>query len=287
MNTSSSGRTTYSRRRLRTSALAMVAALAVLVGCAKTVDGQASVDADAPAISTSSSSSSTSSSSSSSSESSTESSSESSSSESTSESSSSSEPTSASTPSTTSSSSSTETSTSTSSTETSATFTGNPDNLPVTEPGKQLKYGESATVPVTYAGADGIFTLSNLTVTKGSEADWATLGVDLSDAQGEEPWYVKMTLKQESGGDFSYTSVQNDLWAYTADGDLIFSEFPPETENTICPDSYAPEGFTVGSSYEACTILSVNVGESVDRVQFEGDYSEDNPYTDSPIVWKG
>ena len=39
-------------------------------------------------------------------------------------------------------------------------------------------------------------------MTRGSEADWETLGVD-DDAQGAEPWYLRVTVKQESGGDFA------------------------------------------------------------------------------------
>lgn len=179
---------------------------------------------------------------------------------------------------------------STSSTTTSTdstTFTGNPDNLPLTPAGTALTYGQSAQLPVSYAGAQAVVELSNLTVTKGSEADWAALGVDVSDAQGEEPWFLRMTITQKSEGDLTFTSVQDDLWAYAPDGDYLSTAYPDDDTNTLCPITYAPEDFGVGKSYDACVVLSVNLGESVDRIQFEGGYESDDPYVDNPVVWKG
>ncbi|WP_111767632.1 hypothetical protein [Nakamurella deserti] len=182
------------------------------------------------------------------------------------------------------------TGTSTSSTTTptdSTTFTGNPDNLPLTPAGTALTYGQSALLPVSYADAQAVVEVSGLTVTKGSEADWATLGMDVSDAQGEEPWYLRMTLTQKSEGDLTYTSFQDDLWAYSADDDYILTAYPDDDANALCPLSYAPEDFGVGKSYDACVVLSVNIGETVDRIQFEGGFEPDDPYVENPVVWKG
>lgn len=262
---------------------ALALGLVVLVGCATTIDGRAaageSVIASPTTGSTSRSTSSSSSTESTESSSSTESTSRSTTSDTSSSSSSTDSPTSSSS----SSSSSSESSSSTAST----TFTGNPDNLDLTAPGTELTFGAPAVLPFSYGDAEGVFTVNGLTVTQGSEADWAALGVDTSDAQGEQPWYLKLSLKQESGGDFSYTSVQDDLWAYNADGDLISNAYPGEEENALCPVTYAPDGFAVGDGYDACVVLSVNVGESVDRIQFEGGYDPDDPYYESPVVWKG
>lgn len=170
--------------------------------------------------------------------------------------------------------------------ELSTTFTGNPDNLPVTEPGKQLRYGEPATLPMTFADQDGVFTLSNLTVTKGSDADWATLGVDPGDSDGQTPWYLKLNVKQIAGGDFTFSSIEADLWAYTAAGDSVLPVFVLEYNNPICPVTGASDNFKVGDSYDTCLVLSVTSGESVDRIQYEGDYSVDGPYSNAPVVWK-
>lgn len=154
-------------------------------------------------------------------------------------------------------------------------------------PGTQLRFGDPAVLPFAYTDAEGVFTVSGLTVTQGSEADWATLGVDTSDAQGEAPWYLRMTFTQDSGGDFSFTSVQDDLWAYTPDGDVLSTVYPGDDTNPLCPMNYAPEGLTVGGTYDACVVLSVNLGEAVDRVQFEGSNDPGDPYYESPVVWKG
>ena len=192
-----------------------------------------------------------------------------------------------STPSTSDTGSTPSTSTSTSPADPDASFTGNPDNLTLTAPGTELAYGAAALLPFSHPDAEGVFSINGLTVTKGAEADWTDLGVDPSDAQGEEPWYLRMTLTQESGGDFATTSVQDDLWAYGADGDVVSTVYPDDDTNSRCPLTYAPEGFAVGQSYDACVILSVNPGQTVDHIQFEGGYDADDPYFDNPVVWRG
>lgn len=290
-------RTTVSNRRtrrFRAAAGALAVGLVVLVGCASTIDGRAAIGDD-PLIGTTTSSSSRSS------ESTSESSETSTSDGSTTADTGSTTPdptTSAGAPTTSDTSTGATTSTSTTTDTTTSpddpddpdadtTFTGNPDSLALTAPGTQLAYGAAALLPFSYADADGVFSINGLSITQGAEADWATLGVDTSDAQGEEPWYLRMTLKQESGGDFAYTSVQDDLWAYGTDGDVITTVYPDDDANSLCPLTYAPEDFAVGQSYDACVVLSVNLGETVDRVQFEGGYDPADPYFENPVVWTG
>jgi hypothetical protein len=287
------------RRRLRLAVGSMVVALvvlvgSVLVGCSNTVDGQSSTGTSDSANTTSGSDGSESSSSSPGSALSADSSS----SDSLSSDSSGSASTESGTPSPVPTASVTSTSASpattsttassstASSTGTTTSFSGNPGSLPLTEPGKQLKYGEAATVPISFADEDGVFTLSDLTVTQGSDSDWEALGVDSSDAQGQSPWYLKLTVKQEAGGDFTYSSVETDLWAYTAGGDNILPVFILDYDNSICPVTGADGEFNVGDSYTTCVVLSVNTGESIDRIQFEGDYDFDSPYYNDPVVWK-
>lgn len=287
-------KTTSSRQhRTRFAAGSLALGLIVLVGCASTIDGRAAVGPDligeigGTSSSTSSSSSSTAESESESSAGESTGSAESTSSDTAGSETPTTAPSTESTPSSSSSSASSSSSSSASSSGTaSTTFSGNPDNLGLTAPGTALKFGDPALLPFAFADAEGVFTVSGLSVTKGSEADWATLGVDTSDAQGEEPWYLRMTLKQESGGDFSFTSVQDDLWAYSGE-DILSTVYPNDDTNSLCPLTYAPEEFTVGGTYDACVVLSVNLGEGVDRVQFEGGYDPDDPYYENPVVWTG
>ena len=139
-----------------------------------------------------------------------------------------------------------------------------------------------------YLDEQGVFSFTGLTATAGTSADWAVLGVDPSDAQGEVPWYVKVTIKQETGGNFQYASIDSQLTAYAEDGDYISIAFAGEMDNPLCPYNYAGEDFTVGSSYDACIVFSVNDGEKVDAVKFEGSYYlDDDPYFDNPVVWRG
>lgn len=169
----------------------------------------------------------------------------------------------------------------------STSFTGNSDNVPLTAPGTQLRYGDSATVPITFADADGVFTFGNLTVTKGSANDWTQLGVDPVDSEGQEPWYLRATVKQESGGDFTFASVETDLFGYTADDVSVVPVFVLDYQNPLCPVTGADDNFGVGDSYSSCTVLPVESGVNLDRIQFEGSSDLDSPYFDKPVVWKG
>ncbi len=167
------------------------------------------------------------------------------------------------------------------------TFTGNPNGATLTAPGTQLRYGQPAVLPISYAGSDGVFTFSELTVTKGSTADWTTLGVDASEVEGQVPWFLNLTVKQESGGDFTYLSVENDLWGYGADDAGIAPTTIFNTANSVCA-STGPDGeFAVGDTYHACAVLAVDKAQSIQRIQFEGDYDFESPYFDKPVVWKG
>lgn len=175
-----------------------------------------------------------------------------------------------------------------------APFTGNPQSLPLTPPGTQLSYGQSATVPVSWAGEDGVLTISDLSVTQGTEADWEALGADPADSDGERPWYLKVTLKQESGGDFAFLSADSLFWPYNTSDESIGSPSFYEDDNPLCPYTDAGDSFKVGDTYTACIVLSVYDDETIDRVQFEGDIDSglvDNSagaaYVDSPIVWRG
>lgn len=158
----------------------------------------------------------------------------------------------------------------------------------MTPAGTVLSYGQPAALPITYLDSQGIFTFSNLTATAGTEADWATLGQDAADAQGEVPWFVRVSIKQESGGDFTYSSVDSDLTAFSADGDYLSTVLPNNIDNALCPYNFPDSDYTIGSSYDACIVFSVNVGETLDSVKFEGSgYDLDtDPYYADPIVWR-
>ena len=150
-----------------------------------------------------------------------------------------------------------------------------------------LAYGQPATVPFDDSGDQGVITYANVTVTEGKEEDWTTLGVDTSDAQGEVPWYLKMNVKQEAGGDLTASFPEQRLDAYAPDGDALSIEFGVK-DNTLCPNTFLSGGLTVGQSYDTCLVLSVNKGEKVDAVKYElSSYNLDDPYFDKPVVWHG
>ncbi len=251
-----------SRRRQWVAAASLIAAFTVLVGCAQTIAGTAGTAAGQGTTTSSSTSKSSSSTSRTSS-------------------------TSASTTSSRSSESSTSSSSSSSSTETSTStsFTGNPDNLPVTAPGTTLTFNDPATVPVTtILGADALLTFSKVTLTKGTTADWATLGVKPEDAKDNVPWYINLTITQVAGAKVSDDILDSDLWAYTPDGSFVMPSFFIDDNNSLCPRSLSPSDYTIGSSYPSCNVLAAGPNDVVDRVTFEGVF--DGPYSADPVTWK-
>lgn len=128
---------------------------------------------------------------------------------------------------------------------------------------------------------------SNISVTAGAESDWAVLGVDSFDAQGETPWYVKMTVTVKGGSGFEYSDPSIWVSPYTERDDWLFSSFV-NYDNSICPASYFEEEPKIGEAKEFCTVYSVATGLTIDRLEYEGrwDDQDRNEYYEKPVVWK-
>ncbi|MEW2505201.1 MULTISPECIES: hypothetical protein [unclassified Amycolatopsis] len=157
-----------------------------------------------------------------------------------------------------------------------------------TQQGTKLKLGEKAIVPFKSEGKTGSIGVTVKSIDKGAEADLAPL--DLGDkAKGMTPYYVRVTVSNESGTDFSYSSLglMNALLpdGSEAQGVSVIGTFDK------CDSGDAGKDFTTkGATYESCVLAVAQAGTTVTGASYdEGDYSDQAPGTDygsKPITWQ-
>ncbi|MEV8608533.1 hypothetical protein AB0383_11475 [Amycolatopsis sp. NPDC051373] len=157
-----------------------------------------------------------------------------------------------------------------------------------TPQGTKLKLGEKAIVPFKSEDKTGSIGVTVKSIDKGTEADLAPL--DLGDkAKGMTPYYVRVTVSNESGTDFSYTSLglMNALLpdGSEAQGVSVIGTFDK------CDSGDAGKDFTTkGATYESCVLAVAQAGTTVTGASYdEGDYSDQAPGTDygsKPITWQ-
>ncbi|MEU4671257.1 hypothetical protein AB0F91_25560 [Amycolatopsis sp. NPDC023774] len=166
--------------------------------------------------------------------------------------------------------------------------TGNTSAGGFTPQGTKLKLGEKAIVPFKSEDKTGSIGVTVKSIDKGTEADLAPL--DLGDkAKGMTPYYVRVTVSNESGTDFSYTSLglMNALLpdGSEAQGVSVIGTFDK------CDSGDAGKDFTAkGATYESCVLAVAQAGTTVTGASYnEGDYSDQAPGTDygsKPITWQ-
>ncbi|WP_432848513.1 hypothetical protein ACQPXB_46990 [Amycolatopsis sp. CA-161197] len=157
-----------------------------------------------------------------------------------------------------------------------------------TQQGTKLKLGEKAIVPFKSEGKTGSIGVTVKSIDKGAEADLAPL--DLGDkAKGMTPYYVRVTVSNESGTDFSYSSLglMNALLpdGSEAQGVSVIGTFDK------CDSGDAGKDFTTkGATYESCVLAVAQAGTTVTGASYdEGDYNDQAPGTDygsKPITWQ-
>ncbi|WIX81211.1 hypothetical protein QRX50_10820 [Amycolatopsis carbonis] len=158
----------------------------------------------------------------------------------------------------------------------------------VTPQGTKLKLGDKAIVPFKSEGKTGTIGVTVKSIDKGVEADLALL--DLGDkAKGMTPYYVRVTVSNESGTDFSYTSLglMNALLpdGSEAQGVSVIGTFDK------CDSGDAGKAFTTkGATYDSCVLAVAPAGTTVTGASYnEGEYSDQAPGTDygsKPITWQ-
>ncbi|MEU3272502.1 hypothetical protein ABZ639_16795 [Saccharomonospora sp. NPDC006951] len=151
-----------------------------------------------------------------------------------------------------------------------------PGSAEITPPGTQLKVGDRAVVPFESSDATGSIAITVTAIEPGDKAEFESEFGEK--AKGIDPVYIRFTVENVEGGDFSYSSAPR-LRALGADGTgtgVIMSG-----DLGSCESDSAPEDFTApGATYETCRLQ----GGTPDNPAVGVEYSDDD-YSDEPIVW--
>jgi hypothetical protein len=169
-------------------------------------------------------------------------------------------------------------------TETTEAETGG-DGSGTTEPGAQLKLGETAHVKYKTLDDDGPYDIDATAVKIEKRTLDDFKGVDLDPEQKKTtPYFVTLRitntgedipLKEGAGDpDLGFDGIDD---RGQEQGDVTFlGSFPP------CEDNDAPKPFKKGKSYESCLVFLVPGGGSIEEVHWTG--ADD--YVLKPVVWK-
>ncbi len=151
-----------------------------------------------------------------------------------------------------------------------------------TPPGTTLAITDSATMPLEYAGENGIFTFSDIKAVQGTAEDWKKLGAE-EETAGLSPWYVSFTVTQV-GGDlkFEYSDFGFEIDGVTDQGRELEIAIVSGGE-VGCESGYYKPGYALGDSYTTCAVWQTDDRAKLVQLEFRGDY--DGPYYESPVVW--
>ncbi len=168
------------------------------------------------------------------------------------------------------------------------TPTGEPRAGDWTPPNTRLALGEKALVPLSLAEKAGAIGVTVTAVDMGKPADLEPFGLG-DQVAGLTPYYVRVTVSNESGTDLSFSSLPLTT-PLLGDGspaqDLaVIGDFPQ------CPRGNAGGDFTTtGATYETCIVgLATDSSEVAGLAYRAGDYYQgvvDPPdYGLDPIIW--
>ena len=160
-----------------------------------------------------------------------------------------------------------------------------------TPPSTRLKLGDKALVPFAISGRGGSVGVTLTRIDTGTPGDLTPL--DLGDRiAGMTPYYVHVTVTNESRTDFSFTKVDQIDGVYAdsteAQGVSVIGDF------ATCPNRDAGENFTAtGATYDECFIALAAGSAKVTGAQYSGgggEYADAVPnapdYGTKPIVWQ-
>lgn len=161
-----------------------------------------------------------------------------------------------------------------------------------TPQGTRLALGEKAVVPFRAAGKKGMVGVTITKIDKGAAADLAPLKLGTR-ADGYVPYYIRITVTNETGGDWDGTSLVS-LQGLLADGREAGGVYSVPSSFEPCAKGRAGKDFvTVGASYETCSLALAPKGATVTGVAYEVDtYDDAAPegakadYAAEPITWK-
>jgi hypothetical protein len=157
-----------------------------------------------------------------------------------------------------------------------------------TKQGSKLKLGDKAVVPFKATGKTGAIGITVKSIDKGTESDLASL--DLGDkVKGMSPYYVRVTVSNESGTDFAYSSVS--LLRGTLAGGEAAQDVSVIGKFEKCDNGSADKSFTSkGATYDTCVLTLAQGTPPVIGAEYSsGSYAAQAPgtdYGDEPVVWQ-
>ena len=155
-----------------------------------------------------------------------------------------------------------------------------PDGIELTEPGAELKLGDSAmigweprndTVAALELSVDRIERTTFDESFKGWQIDARTAAMT--------PYFVRATATNVSGQDLSAIHVL--LWARDDAGTLVDVQRFQKRRFRPCPSGDLPKGFADGDKADLCFVYLMSAGHTLDAVVFPPPAGLD------PVVWTG
>ncbi|MFW6776044.1 hypothetical protein ACOACO_17305 [Nocardioides sp. CPCC 205120] len=147
----------------------------------------------------------------------------------------------------------------------------------LTEPGTELALGDTATVPMSYAGEDGVIEVTVTEIREGDPADLA----DVENSEGMTPWHITYEIAGVENAE-AIGGMLLSLDGLTASGDSAAQLISFSGGIGGC-DSESAESDWDGSSFETCnTVVSA---EPVTQAA----YGEGDDYSlilGTPVVWE-
>ncbi|WP_134662059.1 MULTISPECIES: hypothetical protein [unclassified Amycolatopsis] len=157
-----------------------------------------------------------------------------------------------------------------------------------TKQGTKLKIGEKAVVPFKSQKITGAIGVTVTGIDKGVEADLAPL--KLGDrAKGMTPYYIQVKVTNETGSDFSYSSLglMNGLLADGTDGPhvTVIGKFEK------CDRGNSGKAFTTkGASYDSCVLALAPAGAEVKGASYSAstyrDLAPNTDYGKDAVTWQ-
>ncbi|PKV93433.1 hypothetical protein ATK30_4280 [Amycolatopsis echigonensis] len=157
-----------------------------------------------------------------------------------------------------------------------------------TKQGTKLKIGEKAVVPFKSQKNAGAIGVTVTGIDKGAEADLAPL--KLGDrAKGMTPYYIQVKVTNETGSDFSYSSLglMNGLLADGTSGPhvTVIGKFEK------CDSGNSGKAFTTkGASYDSCVLALAPAGAEVKGASYSAstyrDLAPETDYGKDAVTWQ-
>ena len=153
-----------------------------------------------------------------------------------------------------------------------------PPGVTLTQPGTELKVGETATVGFApTAKRSTALRLKVRRIYQGRISDLSRYGLD-REAKASTPYYVKVGVANVGDGQIGRSAIP--LWGL-ADDDTLIGASGFTTSFRKCPSGPLPRDFAKGASTRTCLMFLMPHGNKLVGVSYRPVMAE------APIVWKG